>query len=1193
MAELPPGFTLAAPAPATTDEAPQQPALPRGFRLAAPARVPQQPSTQPRLPAGFRLAEPAEEEKPSYLSEFTEPIYESGRRVMHGLHSAANRVERAIAETTGLGREAAARDTAALEQMDKEREAAQKARVAPPGVTSIRSLDDAARWALSVAGSTAGAVGEMVAIGIPRAVAVAALEGFEETKTKTGSTPRALASAAVEAAGQGAPLHLLGKAMRGTLPQIAASAAGMGGVGVGTEAAQRALRGDETMSAQQAIDVAAQGGVAGLLGGAGARALPTLTRKVRESDIGKSIERTVSPTTIDASSDAAATIIRARNGELAADTARAREQLEQYRKVMGALPEPDLVTVQQALQAGQTLDQIPGAGRFAFVHAIEGGDIASLPADQQPVARTLRKMLDDARTKIQSLGKGYLEKFYEDYFPHIWKDPHAAQAMQTAVAQGDQAFAGATSKTPLRPKSFLKKRSMETMADGLEAGLVPATSNPLDLALLKIREMDKFYYGTKMMEELKANGLVKFGGSRRDVPPGWVPLEGPEFTVFAPPAVAEHFAAYDPRIRAGLQRVADFLNVGIETPLASQDKLIRQKGYFGYTGGKAAPDTAVARFGGDEAVLMHEIGHQLDYKYGLSRYFGRDARAWRELGVLALERARGTQITPDYHAYLLKPTERIANLFHAYWHAPDLLRQVAPTAAAKLDRLLASQPQLKRVIDTVKPSVQLTGEIQREMFYGPRLMGRYYAPEPVQRVLKNYMSRGLMGQPLYDGMRQIGNSLNMAQLGMSGFHLLFTSGDAIASTTALAIDQAMRGDTITAAKTLARAPLSFATTPIRGHKLRKAYLDPQGATPEMRKMVEAVEAAGGRVRMEELHQATPAGSFTRAWRNGTMMQEAKEYLRQLPKSPVKTALAVATRALETTMAPMMEYLVPRQKLGVFYDMAADWMRRNPYASKPELREAMQTIWDSVDNRMGQMVYDNVFWNKTLKDAAFLSVRSVGWNLGTIRELGGGLVDWARYADAKTRKNVEAEWTQRMSYTIAMPFIAAVSGAVVGYFYGQTPQEPVDYFFPRTGRLTPTGVPERVSVPNYWKDVVEYAHAPGQTVMNKTNPSINLMAQAWNNRDFYGAQIYNPDDPAMKQVEQWASYIGQQFMPFSARGVKRQQKEGAGLEAYLSLIGINPAPFFITDPVRAKQYEQLRELPAMKKRMRAEAKRAAE
>jgi hypothetical protein len=64
------------------------------------------------------------------------------------------------------------------------------------------------------------------------------------------------------------------------------------------------------------------------------------------------------------------------------------------------------------------------------------------------------------------------------------------------------------------------------------------------------------------------------------------------------------------------------------------------------------------------------------------------------------------------------------------------------------------------------------------------------------------------------------------------------------------------------------------------------------------------------------------------------------------------------------------------------------------AGKP-LLEKLGKAWDSVDNRMGQVVYDNLFWRKSIKDIGMASVRSLGWNLGTFRELGGGALDFAK------------------------------------------------------------------------------------------------------------------------------------------------------------------------------------------------------
>ena len=91
----------------------------------------------------------------------------------------------------------------------------------------------------------------------------------------------------------------------------------------------------------------------------------------------------------------------------------------------------------------------------------------------------------------------------------------------------------------------------------------------------------------------------------------------------------------------------------------------------------------------------------------------------------------------------------------------------------------------------------------------------------------------------------------------------------------------------------------------------------------------------------------------------------------------------------------MEVMVPRMKVGIFMDMANHELGRMTDEQKSDrdyVRKKLGNVWNSVDNRMGQMVYDNLFWNRTLKDLALASVRSVGWNLGTLRELGGGVSD---------------------------------------------------------------------------------------------------------------------------------------------------------------------------------------------------------
>jgi hypothetical protein len=253
------------------------------------------------------------------------------------------------------------------------------------------------------------------------------------------------------------------------------------------------------------------------------------------------------------------------------------------------------------------------------------------------------------------------------------------------------------------------------------------------------------------------------------------------------------------------------------------------------------------------------------------------------------------------------------------------------------------------------------------------------------------------------------------------------------------------------------------------------------------------------------------------------------------------------------------------------------------------RAGLGKLWDSVDNRMGQLVYDNVFWNRALKDGLMASVRSVGWNLGTFRELGGGVLDV---------KNIMRDkgFSDRTAYVVALPLVAAIYGSVLHYANtGQPPQDMKDAFYPKTGRQRPDGSDDRVSLPTYMKDVfaygqdatnfAKYGTDPTQTLKNKANPLISTISQMLNNEDFFGGAIRNPADSAVKQMADEASYLMQQVAPFSLRNYQQQAKEKGETPSALgyltspSMIGIAPAPGYITkspEQLESSQVSRMRE-----------------
>ncbi len=631
-------------------------------------------------------------------------------------------------------------------------------------------------------------------------------------------------------------------------------------------------------------------------------------------------------------------IVRANTGEMARDYEQASESLKQFRSAMDKAPVPD---------------------QLAFIDRMEKGEPQASP-ELSVAAATIRKTLDTTRDEIRNLGTGALDNFIKDYFPHIWSDPAKAQ----------EVFGQTFGKRPLEgSKSFLQQRTIPTTAEGIAQGLEPVTTNPADLTLLKLREMQRYLMSQRIMGEMKENGLVKF-------------------------------------VRAG-------------------------------------------------------------------------------------------QAPPDGMA------------------------------------------QINDKIATVRGPMTDEGAMT--------IRGQYYAPEPVARVLNNYLAPGLRGNALYDAYRGIGNTLNQAQLGLSAFHLGFTSVDAAVSRVALGLEQLTAGKPFEAAKTIASSPAAPITNLLLGRKIRAEYLKPGSVGGDISLLANAVAEAGGRIKMDSFYRNSAPEQFSAALREGQWGKAAATSLPAL---------------LQTVAKPIMEHIVPMQKLGVFGHLAREELSKLPDGATADMRRQVLTnVWNSVDNRMGQLVYDNLFWNKTFKDLSMASVRSVGWNLGTVRELGGGISDATREA-IRLAAGQPAQLTHRAAYVAALPITVGMLGAVTQYLAtGKGPETLKDYFYPKTGTSDADGNDNRVQLPSYVKDLVGYAGHPFETIKHKVSPLLSMVGEMLNNEDFYGNEIRNPDDPYVQQMIQEAHYVARLIEPFSIRNEMESYQRGdkSPLARVGPWVGITPAP----------------------------------
>lgn len=407
------------------------------------------------------------------------------------------------------------------------------------------------------------------------------------------------------------------------------------------------------------------------------------------------------------------------------------------------------------------------------------------------------------------------------------------------------------------------------------------------------------------------------------------------------------------------------------------------------------------------------------------------------------------------------------------------------------------------------------------------IMGHYYSPEGAAKIFNNYVSRGIAGRSaIYDVARWLNNNLNGLQLGISGFHAATTTVNAATSEVALGIEQLFQGKPVRATGHIVHGAtiLPAVLRSVRnGSHLLREYLDP-GSYQKMSREASAVAEAGGRAKMD-FTEIKPWRKMVNAFRNGSIA----EGLWQIPGT-----------ILQTSIAPVMDYLVPRVKLGAFYDMAHnifDQAARKGWDDETTRRQ-MQRAWDSIDNRFGQMVYENLFWHKALQDSLMLATRSVGWNFGDLRELGGAATDTLKQAT----KPFHAKWpevTPRMAFAFALPLVTALIGGVLTYLWtGERPKTWKDYFYPRRKDGT------RVSIPGYMKDVFAFYRDPVDTIVNKQGPLLEMTAEAIQNRDFYGNEIRHKDDPIVKQFLETAQWFGRTSEPFSFTGTKKLlEKEG--------------------------------------------------
>jgi len=804
------------------------------------------------------------------------------------------------------------------------------------------------------------------------------------------------------------------------------------------------------------------------------------------------------------------------------------------------------------------------------------------------------RQFTDRLEKLEAAGAP-LQTIRENYFPGMWTresrmafnaamekakaegiigedfDANLATPAQKAYIKGtvDEFLKNGTAsdkdmlqyltRSPLKGKeSFRKGKVFDDIMTGAELGLRPISSNPIDLVKGKLAEMDRSIMANEFFQQQKSKGKLQTISPYEQVPDGWQKVNDKYGTIYGPPTVkvAEHV---DKAVYEGLLDAAKRLGVSHQRLMKLPAKRALGLSFQGQ-------NKILSKFGTETSVIAHELGHQLDEKYDLwNNLLKRDSGKGFAPGRSELRNI--ADLTGERGGNPRSQNEKIAQVLEAYVHSPEKMQEVAPRVFKWFDNFIKSKPELKGIAD-IKPGIELK-KLEGEKYVGLPILGYRIVPNEVGDILNNYLSSSLYNNPyfgkLYKGWMATANVLNQSQLGVgSAFHAGFTTGDAQVSANAnllkdlygVARGNRTLADLGNSAKNAATASIG---TAYKGDKVLNAWRNPDGVIdPKLAQVVKAAELAGAGFKMEPGLNTEQSSKLYRDWFSG---------------HPIKAALRSPVAATELMAKPIMDYLVPRQKAGVFADLANRIIEQNPGKPLEDLAPQFRQAWNRVDARLGQVRYNRLFMNNTAKNVMQGLVRAPGWSGGTIAEIGGAFPDAAHFFSewARTGKAPE-NIPDRVAYVASLlTTVAAISGALTYAFTGQAPKG-LDYLAFRTGEKDQHGNDKRFMLPTYVKDILAYTSQPGTTLLNKAHPLIGAISQLAHNKDYYGYEIHDPNASYGAQAGQIGKYVLSNFIPFWIRGAQKAQSGAGG--AVASYFGVMPAPNYISQSTLQNRIEQL-------------------
>jgi hypothetical protein len=286
------------------------------------------------------------------------------------------------------------------------------------------------------------------------------------------------------------------------------------------------------------------------------------------------------------------------------------------------------------------------------------------------------------------------------------------------------------------------------------------------------------------------------------------------------------------------------------------------------------------------------------------------------------------------------------------------------------------------------------------------------------------------------------------------------------------------------------------------------------------------------------------------------------------------------------MKPLFETYIPRLKVGMFLREYAFELDRNSrqlasgQITRPQLA---RKTWAFIEDRFGELNWDNLYWNRTFKSAMQLAFRSVTWKLGNIRGFGKAGRDLWAEGLSKALHGEMPRMSLPMAWIVGLSVVTAIESSIItrvstGKYPWELAESMMDelknLIFPRISPKDPT---QRVSIPTYFRDGYRLGESIPKDygwsyVKGGASGELSRLFDDWQNKDFVGRPIYDPNDPMYDRVRDKMEHLVP--VPFGISSYERAKAGGeSSAKATLGAFGFTQAPASVQPTLQNQMREK--------------------